>query len=323
MCIQDQKCCAFLSLHSMGIPTQGCLYDVAWIRSIELPVSPSATCFVSLPHRTITFLQTIAQGSFGFIDRARYEEEGKDLYVKRPIRPSTKLLLEACVQQLVGELLTRHGWPHRVPAVRAIFRLPDRSVGFAMEEMEHATTLHTYLEGLPDQEFVLVVQECILQLCGMMWQLHHSLGMNHRDVKPSNLMIRQVIDHRIIQVEHELLEYTFHYSVILIDFGFSCVGSGISLSSVYPQTDPCPKEGRDMYLFLAFLYIDYHARLPARLRALFESWIDPAGSMCRLMRQDPENSKEWIYFITGDERLQRLECTPLRVFRDLCAMWGA
>ena len=127
----------------MGIPTQGCLYDVAWIRSIELPVSPSATCFVSLPHRTITFLQTIAQGSFGFIDRARYEEEGKDLYVKRPIRPGTKLLLEACVQQLVGELLTRHGWPHRVPVVRAIFRLPDRSVGFAMEEMEHATTLHT------------------------------------------------------------------------------------------------------------------------------------------------------------------------------------
>jgi len=119
MCIQDQKCCAFLSLHSMGIPTQGCLYDVAWIRSIELPVSPSATCFVSLPHRTITFLQTIAQGSFGFIDRARYEEEGKDLYVKRPIRPGTKLLLEACVQQLVGELLTRHGWPHRVPAVRS------------------------------------------------------------------------------------------------------------------------------------------------------------------------------------------------------------
>ena len=155
-----------------------------------------------------------------------------------------------------------------------------------------------------------------------MWQLHHSLGMNHRDVKPSNLMIRQVNDHRIIQVEHELLEYTFHYSVILIDFGFSCVGSGVSLSSVYPQTDPCPKEGRDMYLFLAFLYIDYHARLPARLRTLVESWIDPAGSMCRMMRQDPENSKEWIYFITGDERLQRLECTPLRVFRELCATWG-
>jgi len=107
MCIQDQKCCAFLSLHSMGIPTQGCLYDSTWIRSIELPVSPSATCFMSLPHRTITFRQTIAQGSFGFIDRAHYEEEKKDLYVKRPIRPGKKLLLEACVQQLVGELLTR------------------------------------------------------------------------------------------------------------------------------------------------------------------------------------------------------------------------
>lgn len=313
----------------MGIPTQGCLYDTAWMRSIVLPVSPSASCYLSLPHRTINCLYTIAQGAFGFIDRAQYLEdieEGRvltrDLYVKRPIRPGTKLLYEAAVQHLVGELLTRHGWPQHVPTVRAIFRLPDQSVGFAMDAMEHAVTLDTYLDGLTDHEFVLVVQECILQLCGMLWLLHHSLGMNHRDVKPSNLMIRHGIVPRVIQVEQELLEYTFHYSVILIDFGFSCVGSDVSLSSVYSPTDPCPKEGRDLYLFLAFLYIDYHNRLPSRLRALFESWLDPAGSMCRMMRQDSENSKQWIYFITGNERIQRFDCTPLRVFRDLCATWG-
>ena len=330
MCLQDHHCCAFVSFSSMGIPAQGCLYDQEWMRSIVLPASPSSLCYLSLPSYSIYFLNTIAQGAFGFIDRAQYIEHtetgsvhARNLYVKRPIRHGTKLLYEAAVQHLVSELLIRHGWHQHVPIVRAIFRLPDQSVGFAMDAMEHAVTLDTYLNELSDQEFVLVVQECILQLCGMLWLLHHSLGMNHRDVKPSNLMIRQGIYHRVIQVEQELLEYTFHYSVIMIDFGFSCVGSEISLSSVYSPHDPCPKEGRDLYLFLAFLYIDYHKRLPARLRGLFESWLDPAGSMCRMMRQDSENSKQWIYFITGNDRIQRFDCTPLRVFRDLCATWEA
>jgi hypothetical protein len=110
----------------------------------------------------------------------------------------------------------------------------------------------------------------------------------------------------------------------LIDFGFSCIGSiethvsEVSLSTVYPASDPCPKEGRDLYLFLGLLYIDYYSRLPLQLRTLFESWLqEPGSNLCSFMRKDKESSKKWLYFMAGNDSIKRFHSSPERIVRDL------
>ena len=94
----------------------------------------------------------------------------------------------------------------------------------------------------------------------------------------------------------------------------------ISLSTVYSKFDPCPKEGRDMYLFLSLLYIDFHSKLPAKLLTLFESWINTSPNMISFMRKDKEYSKTWVYYIAGDLKIQKFNSIPSRIVKDLQAL---
>ena len=73
-----------------------------------------------------------------------------------------------------------------------------------------------------------------------------------------------------------------------------------------------------MYLFIALLYIDYHDVLPCKLVALFESWLDvPGSNLCSFMRKDKKNSKQWLYFIVGNEKIKAFKSCPVRIIHDL------
>ena len=246
--------------------------------------------------------------------------------MKRPILPGGSLLYEACIQKLVHECLLVRGFPMGAPRPVCLFKLHDRSIGFAMELIQGSKTLDKYLESVSPSYLPNVIIDCLLQLSPMVWHLHSDLGMNHRDLKPSNFLI---VEHsapvrKVLTMEKERLEIDSRHSLTFIDFGFSCLGStethvpDISLSTVYPKSDPCPKDGRDMYLFLSFLYIDYHAKLPPKLLALFEQWLDiPGSNLCTFLRRDKENSKKWIYFMTGNEKIISFQSCPFRIVGDL------
>jgi len=112
-----------------------------------------------------------------------------------------------------------------------------------------------------------------------------------------------------------------------VDFGFSCIGnretqkSDLAIGDVYGVLDPCPKEGRDLYMFLAFLYIDCGPRIAADLRACFGKWLQNSttGILAKIDRMG-HDFDPWIYFITGSERITRFGCGPEAVFRDLIAL---
>lgn len=329
MCFENRKCQAWISLDSLGLPHQGCLKNSSWLSTIRVPiVQTNSHTYLDLPHRKLLSLKTVSSGAFGHIDFGIHELDKKqeEVYIKRPILAGGTLLYEACIQKLVSDSLSMVGFPTGAPKPVCIFQLQDHSIGFAMEQVHGAVTLDTYLASIPSSYLSSVIIDCLLQLCAMIWHLNSTLGINHRDLKPSNFLIvvHDEPKRKILQIENEQLEVDSKHSLTFIDFGFSCLGStethvsDISLSTVYSKSDPCPKEGRDMYLFLAFLYIDYHSKLPPQLLSLFEQWLEiPGSNLCHFMRKDTENSKKWLYFITGNESITSFQSCPIKIVRDL------
>ena len=332
MCTSTTRCAAWLSLESVGLPHSGCLHSPGWLQRCIVPSSQSImnpSVYVSTPHETLRCIKTVFHGTFGYIDWATYDnaEGRKGVYCKRPILAGRSLLLEACIQQLVGETLASIGFQTGAPRVLRVFRLREESVCFAMEPIEGAITLDSYLASLPVSCLPNVLVDCLLQLCAMIWHLNNHVGINHRDLKPSNFL---VVEHeprsKLLLIENEMMEIVSRCTLTLIDFGFSCLGSlstriaNVSLSTVYPPSDPCPKDGRDLFLLLGILYIDYYGVLPAQLLALFESWLqEPGSTFCRFLRLDKESSKRWLYFMIGNDTVTRFPSLPLRMVQDLQA----
>ena len=194
-----------------------------------------------------------------------------------------------------------------------------------MEQITNSLTLDKFLESVDNSQIAKIIVECLLQLSAMVWYLDTTLGINHRDLKPSNFLITEHDPKQsIIQIDNEILEIESKYSLTFIDFGFSCLGStethisDISLSTVYSKEDPCPKEGRDMYLFLAFLYVDFSEKLPQKLLTLFESWLHiPGSNIVGFLRKNKEISKKWIYFMAGNEKIKRFNSSPYKIVKDL------
>lgn len=331
MCVKDKKCRAWISLSDVGISAEGCLRDSRWLNTIVVPGNQSIfnqTLYIDLPDKKMTWLRTVSHGKFGSIDEVLFETADikQRLYVKRPLIQGKSLIYEACIQKLVGGHLALIGFPTGAPKLVYIFRLRDDSVCFAMEQIDNAITLEEFLSSVPVKQLPNIIIDCLIQLCAMVWFLDNTLGINHRDLKPSNFLIveRSSAVEKIISVENELLDINSKYDLTFIDFGFSCLGStethisDISLSTTYSKADPCPKEGRDMFLFLAFLYIEYCSVLPPKLVALFESWLDvPGSNLCRFMRKDKENCKDWIYYLAGDKRVLSFPSKPVKIVRDL------
>jgi serine/threonine protein kinase len=331
MCKNEKKCKAWISLKSVGIQAEGCLKYEKWFDSVVIPSSQpilNQEVYINLPNESLVFKKNAFHGKHGNIDSGEYTSGGKSkhVYVKRPLIPGKSLLYEACIQKLVSENLKNIGFPTGAPPVVSIFKLRDNSICFAMEEIENATTLDKFLDTVPIYKIANVVIDCLLQLCAMVWHLDYTLGINHRDLKPSNFLI---VEHekpvrKVLAIENTILEIQSNYSLTFIDFGFSCLGStethnsDISLSTVYSKADPCPKEGRDLYLFLAFLYIEYHTKLPLKLLALFESWLEISGNtICKFMRKDKKNAEEWIYWMTGNEKIKSFKTCPHKIVSDL------
>lgn len=281
------------------------------------------------------YLETVAQGTFGYIDRVWYETrevetgvvwEGREVYVKRPIWKDYSLLMEACIQKKVSEVLERAGFVNGAPRIIHVFSLRNGSVCFAMEPIPNSMPLDHFLVGCTEEEMREVLREGLIQIAAMLWTLQHTLSMNHRDLKPSNFLVTRhpVPVHCVFTIDTEIVEIHTRYTLTLIDFGFACMGDTVSLGGVYSTEDPCLKEGRDLFLFLGVLYFEHDDRLPADFRALLERWLSipsdpptPFDSKLRLL--DTSAYLEWLYGVAGHPDLRFMECTPQQILSSLGA----
>jgi serine/threonine protein kinase len=328
MCKDEARCNYWVSLISVGIPVEGCIRDTTWLRTIRVPCNHSIindSYYVDNGTTKLQCISNIAHGTFGTIDIGILTMNSitKRVYIKKPIRATKSLLYEACIQKLVHEGLESIGYENGTPKIEYIFRLNDGSVCFAMEPIENAKTLCEFIKNTNKVKFQEIIMDCLLQICGMLWYLEKEYGLNHRDLKPSNFLIYEHdVEKKVIIVEDVILEIDSKYSISFIDFGFSCIGdngiSEISLSTVYSKSDPCPKEGRDLYLFISFIYVDYHTKMSDELIGLFEKWLHiPNTNILSFIKRHGIKSKEWIYFLTGNPSITEFKSRPYRIIRDL------
>jgi len=327
-------CKTWYDLRRIGLTGEGCIRDAAFLSGIAstIPCLQNViipNVYIQTPHKTLTALQSMPGATFSRIEIGKrvvpHPVPMNYVFIKSPLIPGKSLLYEACIQQIVKDSLDRGGFIRGAATVHDVFKLHDDSICFSMDIFQHAKPLSVLIQQLPDSELTQFILEILIQLCAMLWHLSTDIGMNHRDLKPSNIMVESHDERELsLRVLERTIKIKSRITLSLIDFGFSCIGSNetqaadLAIGDVYSAADPCPKEGRDLFMFLAFLYMDCKSRIGADLRDLFAKWLqnNVTGILPKIDTYGHEFD-QWIYFITGNERIRKFNCCPCNVFNDL------
>ena len=339
--IPSGKCHCIVDLSEFTIPGlsgKGCIADDEWINSIQIPIlldSSNPSVLLTCETRTVCTAGPIEDGKFGIIEIGHRSDLSTStdmiVVIKKSKDLSRSLLKEALIQKVVYESLYRRGFPNGASRVYDLISLEDSSICFTMEPMYDGTNLQHFIEKTIGFELVNTLIECLLLISSMLWHLTDDIGMNHRDLKPSNIILRfHEPRDKILKVGHRSLLINSRFDVTFIDFGFSCIGlpdelggKSIKIGKSYDPRDPCPKEGRDLYMFLAFMYFYTYKKLPCDIHSLFEKWLNVEGCNMTTYLKSHKTAKEkddvifWIYAITGCIDVSAFHTTPDRIFHDL------
>jgi len=186
--------------------------------------------------------------------------------------------------------------------------------------------------GYPSDTNDRLLMSILAQVASYVAILEKELGMNHRDLKGTNvLMIIPSAEPIVTQttLDAYLWSITSSAQTILIDFGFSCIGrpSGetvVSAGEFLPETDFCPKEGRDLFLFLASLW---------NLESLRKSLTPKAKGLFQQLLRDNTQTTSWsdwlsgsvqdsmlsMYLLTSSSRFASSSCSPIHVLKTIAA----
>jgi len=260
--------------------------------------------------------ETVADGTAGKLVWAKRRLPGEhyiDFLVKRPeIQTNTKQ--EAVIQWLCYKALSKHGLSAHSSPVSDIFKQGGH-LWFSMVPIYNAPTLDTYLRsligwGTPSKENGIYLFKILAQIAACCHILERTIGFNHRDLKPNNILVKTdlIKEHTL---DTKGLYIASSPTAILVDFGFSCLGPGKAPwiqagDTVLPPFDPCPKVGRDIFMLLVFLlwrkdvrdslipsHLDY---IKSSLHLTGERW-----SKMMSLRRDPI---DWIYMLITERGFQ-------------------
>jgi len=319
MCLDGSNCTTWFDMAMVGLPSaQGCIRDAAFLSAIRVPCTQHIIT-PSLYTPTLTAIRPLPGSTYSRIELGTTSPHGTQVFIKSPLLPGKSLLYEACIQQLVRLSLDRGGFPNGAPRILEVFRLLNGSVSCSMDLVRNAKPLSDLIASCT--ELTPLILDVLLHVSAMLAHLETDIGMNHRDLKPSNLLVEtHEPRERVLCVEGRPYRILSPHTITLIDFGFSCIGE-LAIGDVYGSADPCPKKGRDLFMFLAFLYMECGRRIAPDLRRLFGQWLQngKTGLLSKLDRYGHEFD-QWIYFITGNERVASFDCYPGRVFQDLLAI---
>ena len=288
----------------------------------------------------LTREEEVHRGGYGTLTRCIREEQcwdstggvwntlsKKKVYLKQSFK-KVSFREEALLQRLSQTVLAGVGLPAAVPPVLDIFVEPSGFVVFTMECYDDYTILSNALKGGSVSEPVLC--EIIFQIAFFLHVLTDRVGLNHRDIKTSNILYKSCsAQEKIFSYGGFSCKISSQAEAALVDFGFSCVGLSLGEPAFvragiyYGAKDPCPKTGRDLYLFLSLLLRDLYLFMgegECRLREwlekrLYMSGMDIVGFIKKYLDKEPD----WLYFLAGDSSLVFPHCEPTIILQSLVA----
>jgi serine/threonine protein kinase len=262
----------------------------------------------------------IDHGSYGNVHLAKRDD--KHVLLKQPRMAEMNLLQEAVLQHLAHKTLEAEGLPWAIPKVYDVF-LKGQEIWFSMERIYGIGIPEWFTKtqhGDRDTFFLLAQMSLILAT------LENHLNLDHRDLKISNLLIRQEPCKIKVKLADTVWTLQSPFTVVVLDFGFACLGSEVVKGKplvnlgdgVLPPMDPCPKEGRDIFhLLISLLGLPiFREKVSQRVHEKIDGWLSVGkktyGSMARKW-----SSGHWSYLVSSQPNFAITTCCPLSILQDL------
>ena len=316
------------NLEPIGIQGQYTIDQIPNISLDLLPLYSEKTHEVRTKNGTLLAMfineKPIGHGSYGNLYSVKRfsEKEQQIVFLKQPRLAEMNLLQEGILQFLAQKTAEEEGIGWCIPKVYDIF-WRQQKVWFSMEYIPGISVSDFFLKTEnADRDFsFLLAQMCLYLLC-----LETQLGLDHRDLKLDNLLIKQQPCSITVKIKERTWELTAPFTVVLLDFGFACLGSKelrgkpvVNLGDgILPPMDPCPKEGRDLFqLLVSFLRYDaLSKKISPQLHSQIDEWLSIGkksyGPMAR--RWSTEN---WTYLVASQRDFAVPSCCPLNILTTL------
>lgn len=299
--------------------------------------SPGPSTLVCTTHTFSDFVKAMT-GSFGHVwlayrQQTQSEEEGEYVYLKFSPVYQQSLLIEGILQSVAHTTLVLQGFANAVPHIHQIVNHPSYGTTLVLERISGSKLLADYLKdhlrwGVPCAENDRLLWKILIQVCTYMAILEHDIGINHRDLKGTNLLMIAPMAESTKTVALDAHQWAFKsdIQVILIDFGFSCIGKQdgslvLGAGKMSTTTDFCPKQGRDVFLFLASLWnIEvFRKSISAEAQDLFFKWLhDKHGkSWGEWLITSGEPDLVSMYLLVGAEQFAAPNASPLVLLNDI------
>jgi len=273
----------------------------------------------------------IADNTLGKLAWAKRSFSGtkRDVLVKKP-SSQQHAKQEAIIQWLVNKSLSKNDLGTHCPRIYDIFSMNSHT-WFSMEPVYSAPIMDTYLKSLPNwskpsEENGIILIKIIAQIAMVCLVLERTIGFNHRDLKPDNILIK-LDSFKIHSLKWQDLEIHIapSHTAIMVDFGFSCLGPGKvpwiqAGDGILPPLDPCPKVGRDIFMILVFLLWqkDVRASLTEKYMDFFRTSLQLSTDRLSQMMNMNRNPSDWVYMLITERGFNCPALDPL-VWLKSCA----
>jgi serine/threonine protein kinase len=287
-------------------------------------------------------------------------EEATDVIVKQTLADNDILSTEDILSHTSEGLLHILAWhtmlltatPWAIPQPYEVFGEYNEqkkgwesmylSMSYVRGRTLYTTLYKSWKKETPVENSRMLI-DILSQTAYILYHLQKSLRLNHRDVKINNILIRQRTDPVLLEIDiHRCMSA---YEVILIDFGFACVGcpppkvpiTMFQSGSWFTMGDICCKLGRDIaqLLFCIHCYFPLQEYLTPSLYGEIKGWmqIPWSGGVADALRGFTKEGKprRMSAFTTPEyhtgiyEFLRRVDvdpvsCEPGTVFSKCCSL---